>query len=323
MTNSQALADCDLDDATVVLRPESKRRKPSRRLLWAAGGVCAAVAIGGATAWAVYGSPWLRADDVEVQGQEQIEVAGILEAAAVELGAPLASIDTAAVADRVEALSTIDHASVERDWPHTVRIQVTPKVIVATARAGEGNELIAADGSTVEGRVTDPQALPRIDEGAGEERAAVAVALAALTAKSRTVVEAGQLEGGKVRLLLKDDTGVVMWGDTARSDRKGPVLDVLLANPPIASWINLSSPDRPVTLADVPSGQGYSGARTATGKDGAAGGSSSAGESGALVDGEGGQSGTGTTPGESTTSPTSPASGAGGSGGESSGGLVN
>ncbi|TXH41536.1 MAG: FtsQ-type POTRA domain-containing protein [Actinobacteria bacterium] len=187
---SGGLLDAEREDTTVVLSRERRRQTPQRRkqqrrrLGWIAGGACAALALGGATAWVVYGSPWLRADGVEVQGQEQIDVNSILDAAAVPLGSALASVDTAAVTDRVQALSTIDRATVDLDWPHTVRIQVTPKVIVGSAPNGSGTELIATDGSTVDGRVSDVAALPRLEEGAGEERAMVATALAGLSPAS-------------------------------------------------------------------------------------------------------------------------------------------
>lgn len=312
---SGGLLDAEREDTTVVLSRERRRQTPQRRkqqrrrLGWIAGGACVALALGGATAWVVYGSPWLRADGVEVQGQQQIDVNSILDAAAVPLGSALASVDTAAVTDRVQALSTIDRATVDLDWPHTVRIQVTPKVIVGSAQNGSGTELIATDGSTVDGRVSDVAALPRIEEGAGDERAMVATALAGLSPASRSAIAAGQAEGGKVRLLLKDDAGVVFWGDTADSARKGAVLDVLLANPPVAPWINVSAPNHPVTLAEIPAGQDYKGRPAAAGSAASA---ASSADDGTETGGPGTDSGT-----DSGTSTSSTG------GGEISGGFVN
>lgn len=297
------LDDAPRDDTTVVLRDADRaprgpgrRTRSRRRAAWVAGGACAALALGGACAWVLYGSPWLRANDVALVGQAQIDSASILDAAAVPLGSALATVDTTAITDRVRALSTIQSATVDLQWPHTVRIQVTPKVIVGTAQSGGKTELIAADGSTVDGRVSDASALPQIDEGAGDERAQVATALAGLSDKGRVAVAAGQAQGGKVRLLLKDDGGVVFWGDTADSQRKGAVLDVLLANPPVAAWINVSAPNHPVTLAEVPSGQNYQGGaasapRNADG-DGKAGSAASDGATGSgASDGSGASSG--------------------------------
>ena len=151
----------------------------------------------GATAWVVYGSPWLRADGVEVQGQQQIDVNSILDAAAVPLGSALASVDTAAVTDRVQALSTIDRATVDLDWPHTVRIQVTPKVIVGSAQNGSGTE--AHRDRRLHRRWPRQRcrgAAPHRG-GAGDERAMVATALAGLSPASRSAIAAGQAEGGK------------------------------------------------------------------------------------------------------------------------------
>ncbi|TXH41537.1 MAG: hypothetical protein E6Q90_11565 [Actinobacteria bacterium] len=109
-----------------------------------------------------------------------------------------------------------------------------------------------------------------------------------------------------MRLLLKDDAGVVFWGDTADSARKGAVLDVLLANPPVAPWINVSAPNHPVTLAEIPAGQDYKGRPAAAGSAG------SAADDGTATGGPGTDSGTGA--GASTSST---------GGGEISGGFVN
>ena len=78
-------------------------------------------------------------------------------------GRSLVTVDAAAVAQRVEALPAVRAATVDRAFPHTLRIRVTPELPVAVLRRGADSFLVSA-----RGRVVSPVArathrgLPRI-----------------------------------------------------------------------------------------------------------------------------------------------------------------
>lgn len=78
-------------------------------------------------------------------------------------GRSLVTVDAASVAQRVEALPAVRAATVDRAFPHTLRIRVTPELPVAVLRRGADSFLVSA-----RGRVVSPvlrathRGLPRI-----------------------------------------------------------------------------------------------------------------------------------------------------------------
>jgi cell division protein FtsQ len=59
--------------------------------------------------WALYGSSWFRAEQVTTTGVDVLTPAEVEDAAAVPIGAPMVSVDTAAIADRLrQKLPRID-----------------------------------------------------------------------------------------------------------------------------------------------------------------------------------------------------------------------
>jgi len=78
-------------------------------------------------------------------------------------GRSLVAVDAAAVEQRVESLPTVREATVDRAFPHTLRVSVVPELAVAVLRRGAESWLVSA-----RGRVIAPvglgglRALPRI-----------------------------------------------------------------------------------------------------------------------------------------------------------------
>jgi len=125
-------------DPRMRLRRIGVRRQAGRRrhrrvahLLGAAAAVVGAVAL---TRTAL-----LDVDRVAVTGAERTGAEAVRRAARVEPGEPLVSVDTGAVADRVEALPWVATARVERSWPSTVRIRVTEREPVAVVQVTEAS----------------------------------------------------------------------------------------------------------------------------------------------------------------------------------------
>jgi cell division protein FtsQ len=187
---------------------------------------------------------------VQVEGVSTVAPADVLTAAAVPTGAPLASIDTAAVAQRVAALPAVASATVTRSWPHTVTVTVVERVPVAVATTLAGVQLVDGGGVVYPGAV--PPGLPRLTFGAvGPDDPSTHSALAALATLPppiRTQVltvdatVAGANVPGQVTFGLTGGRQVV-WGTEDRAADKAAVLVPLLTQP--GHVFDVTSPDLP------------------------------------------------------------------------------
>ena len=109
-----------------VRRQEGRRRL--RRLLIALGVLAMLTLL-----WALTYSSLVDVDHVVVSGAAHTTEADVRAAAAIGQGQPMAYLDTRAAAHRIEALPWVASASVRRDLPGTVRIDVVERVpVVAT-----------------------------------------------------------------------------------------------------------------------------------------------------------------------------------------------
>jgi cell division protein FtsQ len=87
-----------------------------------------AALLGGFGTWALYGSSWLRVESVEVEGNSVLHKREIVRAAAVPKGAPLVTVDKAAVQRRVRAaLPRVREVTAVRSWPHGIALTVTER----------------------------------------------------------------------------------------------------------------------------------------------------------------------------------------------------
>jgi cell division protein FtsQ len=122
-----------------VLRSRGRRRL--RRVLTVLGAAALAVAI-----VAVLHTPLFSARAVTVTGvHPETGTAAIVAAAGLERHPPMISLNSAAVAGRVEALPFIASAEVKRHWPDGVQISVTERV-PALQMAGPGASWSVLDG---------------------------------------------------------------------------------------------------------------------------------------------------------------------------------
>lgn len=155
-------------------------------------------------ALAIVRSPLFDVDRVIVVGAARTGPDVVRDAADIRLGATMISVDADAVTADVEALPWVAEASVSRDWPGTVRIEVAERGAVARA------EDMLVDG---EGRVLGPveagDNLPLVHTG---DRDAVAV-LEAMPESLRSQVarSTGHAADG-VDLALHDEITVHLGG---------------------------------------------------------------------------------------------------------------
>ncbi|MFD0330965.1 cell division protein FtsQ/DivIB [Streptacidiphilus monticola] len=74
-----------------------------------------------------------------VSGTKVLTTDQVTAAAQVPYGGPVESLDTGAIADRIEkALPRVARADVSTSFPHTVRIRITERVPVAAIKGGDG-----------------------------------------------------------------------------------------------------------------------------------------------------------------------------------------
>ncbi|MFJ3902005.1 cell division protein FtsQ/DivIB [Streptomyces sp. NPDC090025] len=113
--------------------------------------------------WALYGSSWFRVERVSTSGTAVLTPEQVERVAAVPVGAPLVSVDTDAIADRLRAeLPRIDSVDVVRSWPHGIGLKVTerrPVLVVANAGKYDEVDATAARFATV---ATPPRGVPRL-----------------------------------------------------------------------------------------------------------------------------------------------------------------
>jgi cell division protein FtsQ len=214
-------------------------------------------------AWVALFSPLLSVRDVEVLGAGDSEIARLSAEkvrAAVDVPAdtPLARVDVEKVADAVEQLAAVESASVDRDWPRTLAIEVVARQPVA-ATLQRGHWRAVDDNGVVFGAYPQlPTRLPTVSAEAAaphERDAALAEAAAVVSALEPAI--AAQLETVAVSspddVVLSLSSGEqVRWGSAEDSARKAEVLTVLLRVP--AAVYDVSVPELPTTSELASSG---------------------------------------------------------------------
>jgi cell division protein FtsQ len=198
------------------------RRGQGRRRLKRVTLVLGVLALGVAAAAAAQ-SPLLDVDQVTVTGIAHTPERAVRRAAGIHTGDVLVAVDLGAVADRVEELPWVDRARVTRDWPSTVRIQVTERTVAAIVQVTEdraalvdsrgrvlSSEPWASDSEPgagdaplvltgIEGRVTEGEQLSGDAQDALELATALRDRLPGVVASVSTDLDAALVEGGSIR----------------------------------------------------------------------------------------------------------------------------
>lgn len=177
--------------------------------------------------WVLLGSRLLVVRHVDVSGTKLIARDQVVATSRISLGTPMVRLDTAAVRRRIEGLRQVESASVERDWPGTVRIVVRERVPVAVA-AAQGGKVDELDrfGVTVLTAAVAPAGLPALKVASpGPSDPATQAALSALGSlpaelRGRLVsVEAGTPESITFHL-TGNGPATIMWGAAERVPEK-------------------------------------------------------------------------------------------------------
>lgn len=233
--------------------PATPVQMPRRRFLLPRRGWVRALIVVGVLA-AVAGAGWLLlfssvfgVGRVVVSGGSEGLAAEVRRQAAVEPGVPLLRVDAAEVAQRIVAgVPNLEQVTVKRDWPGTLRVQVTPRRALLAVRTPSGWELLDHEGVVVASAAAPPGALPTLtDASSPAAGATAATVLPALPAKlGSQVASVSAVSSESISVHLRDGRTIV-WGSASETDKKARVLQALLSVR--ARVYDVSAPDSPTT----------------------------------------------------------------------------
>lgn len=195
----------------------------------------------------IYFTPLLGVKSVDVQGVQELSEAQVVSAAQVPTGTPMLRLDTNAIAARVAKLPRVARVDVSREWPASVRIDITERQPVAYLVAADGIHLLDRMGVDYATVAAPPPGMPKLllpaVSGADPRSVAVVSVLTALPPQLRgLVLTAGAQTPGSVTLGLTGGR-TIRWGSADDSARKAAVLAALMTQP--GKVYDVSSPELP------------------------------------------------------------------------------
>ncbi|WP_431984392.1 cell division protein FtsQ/DivIB [Streptomyces qinglanensis] len=231
--------------------PRLRRRRALALLL------LLAVPLGGFGTWVLYGSPWLRLRNVSVTGTRVLSEADVSRAAAAPEGAPLITVDKAALQDRVRrALPRVREVAAERSWPHGLTLTVTERrPALVMEKAGDYVE-VDSEGVRFATVGNPPDGVPLLvlaprraaDEryfSAGRLRREAARATAALPESVHRATRTVRVRSfDDITLELTGDR-TVRWGSAERGRAKAAGLTALMKAAGDATHFDVTAPSAP------------------------------------------------------------------------------
>jgi cell division protein FtsQ len=224
------------------------RRRPDPWRIAFFGLLCVGIAV--AAIWTLFGSRLLVVRHVQVTGTPLVSAAQVRKAAAIRLGVPLADVNTAAIARRVERLDAVASAQVSRSWPNTIVITIRDRTAALAVASGGRYALIDGSGVTVRFASRKPAWMPLLTGPPAVLRGSPAIAAAvgvlrelpsSLRAEVRSVTAPS---AGAVTLRLADGI-TVRWGGTGQAALKAEELAELMRTH--ATYYDVSDPSTAVT----------------------------------------------------------------------------
>ena len=198
-------------------------------------------------------SPVLGVKQIEVTGNSGVPAEEVVSASGIAQGAPLLRVNTAAAAERVGQLESVQSATVDRKWPNAVVISVVPETAVAYTPDGEQWDVWGAGGGRLAVVDEEPADLPLLQQVPEQSRAEALAVIGSLPAQVRAQVAEVDLQEGRGYLLeLNDGAGTVRWGDAGQSELKATVLAAMMTAAPDAKWFDVSAPTAPRSAVAEP-----------------------------------------------------------------------
>jgi cell division protein FtsQ len=214
-----------------------------------AGGIAGVLAL-----LAVYVAGWtpvMGVRTIEVVGPATLPAEQLVATAGIPEGTPMMRVDLRAATARLADLPQVAAVDVTRQWPRTIVISVSERDPVAVRKAGDGWELLDANGSPFAMATTRPKNLPAVTpSGDAAADTAMVQAIAGMPPELRAQVATVEAQSPtSIRLKLRKGGAVVNWGSPDQSALKAQVLAVLLQTD--AGWYDVTNPQTPTT-ADTP-----------------------------------------------------------------------
>ncbi|MFD9485472.1 cell division protein FtsQ/DivIB [Streptomyces sp. NPDC059991] len=230
-------------------------RLPARRRLLLI--LATAVVLGAAAVWVLYGSTWLRVEQVETTGTEVLSTAEVEAAAAVPVGSPLVSVDTGAIEARLlRKLPRLDSVEVSRSWPHGIALDVTERKPVLLMKKGANFTEVDAKGVRFATVAKAPAHVPLLDlnpdnspslrrfpaDALVREAVKVAGELPSAVAKDTRLVRVTSYDAVSLEL---SRGRTVLWGSDEEGELKARTLVALMKAAPRGRYFDVSAPTAP------------------------------------------------------------------------------
>ena len=235
-----------------------RERQAERRRLW---GKRALVGLGSlvialGVVWALFFSPLLgvKSANMQVTGiskDSSVSAADILESISEADGTSILRINVGKLATEIQdKVSLVKTATVSRDWPNGLTVDVTLRTPVACLVVDDSCVGLDSDGVQLELPQESADALPHLTTQNGEAPTSetmetMLVVLAALDSGTRSSVASIEVDENLQATLTLSGGATVLWGDTEDSDLKATVLKALMTQN--AQYYDVSAPTAPVT----------------------------------------------------------------------------
>jgi cell division protein FtsQ len=229
------------------LPPAGRHPTPWRPVFF--GAVVLAILAG--AGWALLGSSLLVVRHVAVTGNRLVTAAQVRQAAGIKPATPLATVNGAAIATRVERLAPVLSAVVSRSWPDGIVITVRERTpVLAVALTGGGYQLIDPFGVVVRSAAHRPAGMPLLSPAPAVLRGSPAIRAAAMVVrrlppKVRTRLRWVSAASATAVTLHLAGRVTVLWGGVGRAAQKSGELVLLLRTH--ARYYDVSDPGTAVT----------------------------------------------------------------------------
>lgn len=194
--------------------------------------------------YAFYFSSWLTVKKISVVGNSIATAAQIQTSAQIEIGTPLAKINSDEINQNLAIISSVDHVEVRRAWPSEIILVVSERKAIATIKKHNYWVFVDAHGVTYGKTFNQPKELMVINSGKSGLAEAARIYSEVPNWLNQQIVSVTASSRDDVRLLLSRNRTVIV-GDYSRLNRKFAVLKVLLTQK--ARIFDVSAPDVPVT----------------------------------------------------------------------------
>ncbi|HET8931049.1 MAG TPA: FtsQ-type POTRA domain-containing protein [Acidimicrobiales bacterium] len=215
----------------VAVRRDRGRRR-LRRLV--AFGVLALILVVG---WVLLRSPLLAVGQVTVSGSSHVDRAQVARASGIAPGVAMMDVSPGEAENRLESLPWVQRATVSREWPNRVRVELVDRSPVAQVASGSSFALVDADGRVLETGVRRATDLPLLEgrraTAPGTRMTSIGplldTASALPTDYHRKISGISLTDDGSVALTM-DGNGVVTLGGSDRFAAKFASLTAVIAH---------------------------------------------------------------------------------------------